>query len=116
MDTQTFNEIFDAVTTSNWRALAALGVVAFVWAGRTYGAKKIPWLGTDRGGSVLALLTGIAGGLANAWLAGKPVDLSLVVQGLQTGVLASGGYVMTRRLLWPEQRVAISVPPSRLMK
>ncbi|MFN7132365.1 MAG: hypothetical protein ACK4N5_09785 [Myxococcales bacterium] len=82
--------VLHAVSTSNWRALAALAVVVLVWLVRRYGGKQVPWLLTPRGGATLVLIFSIAGAVANALLAGAPLSLALLLDATITGALATG--------------------------
>lgn len=86
----------------DWKAIAAIALIGVVFVARRFGGKFVPFLQTDRGGALLALGVGIAGALANAILAGKPVDLTLLLRGLEVGIEGAGGYVVVRRLLLKE--------------
>jgi acyl carrier protein len=88
----------DAVQHKNWGLLASLGVVVLVWALRKWGSVKIPFLATDRGGAVLALVWGIAGAIATGLLAGAPLDLALLIKGLTVGVTAIGVFSGAKKL------------------
>ncbi len=91
--------LFEAVKSGEWLLAAALAVIGLTWALRRWGAKLIPWLGTDRGGVVVAGVSAFALGLANAGIAGKPVDVTLVVTALEVALLAMGGWAGIRKLL-----------------
>lgn len=97
-----------AVTSGNWALLAALVLVGLVWAVRRWGASKVPFLASARGGALLALLGGIVGAVATALTAGAPVTAALLLKGLTVGVTAAGGWTVVRKLLFGDSaQVAI---------
>ena len=89
------------VQVGNWKAIAALVAIGAVWALRKFGGRYIPFLKTDRGGTLLTLATGITGGLGHALLVDAPITAELLTDGLAVGVTAAGGYVVVKRILWP---------------
>lgn len=96
------NTVLTAVRGSDWRLLAAAVLIGVVWAARRYGKKLIPWLETGRGGAVLALALGVLGAISNAILAGharEAFSASLLLDGLEVGVLSAGGWTAFRHLL-----------------
>ncbi len=101
METELIMMAIEAVRDGHWWLFAAIVVSALVWLLRSYGEKFIPWLGTDRGGAVLVLSTGILGSLAALILAGDEVGLELLIEGLKVGFTAAGGYVVIKKILKP---------------
>ena len=91
--------VLGAVQSSNWRLLAALGVVGVVFALRKWGGKKWPFLATDRGGAALALAFGVACAFSNAFAAGQVPSLSLLMTGLSVGLTAAGGWSVVKKLI-----------------
>jgi hypothetical protein len=92
------SQIATAIGSRNWVLVAALAVLGVVWALRTWGARWVPWFGTDRGGAVLVLSMGILGAVSAELAAGKPPTLAVVVGGLSLGFTAAGGWSVVRRL------------------
>lgn len=88
----------DAVSSRNWPLVAALVVVCAVWAVRKFGAARVPWLSTDRGGAVLVLATSLAGAVATALLGGAAFSLPLLVQALSVALSAAGGFNLVKKL------------------
>ena len=89
----------EAVQAGHWWVLAAAIVSGLVWVVRRWGCSLWPWLGTDRGGAVLVLVTAVLGSLAGLILAGDAAGLDLLMTGLQTGFTAAGGYTIIRRIV-----------------
>jgi hypothetical protein len=94
------SSVLAAVTSGNWALLAALVLVGVVFLARRFGAKRVPFLATARGGALLALLGGVAGAIATALASGGPVSVALVLSGLQVGFLAAGGWTVLKKLLF----------------
>ena len=102
MDPSVLIQLFFAkVQAGNWKAVAAIAAIGIVWALRKFGGRYIPFLKTDRGGTLLTLATGITGGLGHALLVDAPITAELLTDGLAVGVTAAGGYVVVKRILWP---------------
>src|SRR5579871_6523432 len=103
-------KLLDYAHQGNWRMLVAIALSGVIWFVRTYllGAKVqgwkyvgvvARWCHTDRGGVVLTLVVGVAGGLVTALSAKTPLGLDLIVTGVVNGVLASGFFVGLKKLL-----------------
>lgn len=110
--TQFLNTVLDAVQHKHWQALAALllvGAVALVKlaAPKVHG-KFGAFLNSDRGGTLLVLVGGIVGAVASALIAGQKLTLSLIVGGVTTGVLASGGWNVVKKLLFPNDKPVVA--------
>lgn len=95
---------FDAIHSSNWRLLAALALIGIIWALRTYLSKLLPKLSSDRAGALLAVCTGISGAVSNALMAGQPVTLSVLMDGLGLGITAAGGWSVAKRIIAPPDK------------
>lgn len=91
--------IVDAAMSRNWAWLAALALVAVVWALRRFAGGKLPWLKTDRGGAVLVLATSVVGALATSLGAGKALGGEVVLQAVYVGFMAAGGFTWLKRML-----------------
>jgi hypothetical protein len=109
-----FESVYRAVADHDYKVAAALALVALVWAARTFGASKIPWLKTDRGGVALALGVSLAGAMASALMAHAKLTAHTFLVALQVGVLAAGGWTMVKRLLWPKDSPAAPPMPMPL--
>lgn len=102
--------LVDAASSRNWPLLAALVVVALVWAVRRFGAARLPWLGTDRGGAVLVLATSLAGAVATALAGGAGLSLPLLVEALAVAVSAAGGFNLVKKLAAPAPAPVAATP------
>jgi hypothetical protein len=91
--------VFDAVMSKNWMWTGALGVIALVWLIRKFGAKKLPFLATDRGGALLVMVTSLLGAAATALGAGKPITGDVFRQALMLGFMGAGGFTWVKRML-----------------
>lgn len=63
---------------------------------------RVPWLGTDRGGAMLASCVGLGGVLAAALAGGVWPGAAVITGALVATWAAVGGRQWLRRLLWPE--------------
>jgi len=106
-----FGAIVTAVQGGQWRVVAVLAVVALVWAAKRWGSTYWPFLGTSRGGALLALAAGLVSTLGPALVAGTPFSLKLLLDALLLGVTAAGGWVVVRRLAFGENVPANPLPP-----
>lgn len=93
--------VLKAAQSGQWPMVAALALVAVVWAIRKWGTPAIPFLGTPEGGAVLNLATGFSGALLTALMSGTPFTWSLAWASLQVSILAAGGWSLFKSLLWP---------------
>lgn len=91
--------VLSAAAAGKWSSLAALALVAGVWALRKFVAPKAPFFATGEGGAVLTVLTSFVGALATAVLAGTALTGSLVWGSLQVALLAAGGWSLAKHLL-----------------
>lgn len=103
------NLIVSAATSKNWPLLAALVVIVLVWAARKWGGDLAPWLKTDRGGAILAILLGVAVGLAGPLIAGVPWSWSLLVSAA-SGALAAGLRQTGARIVAPKDGSPAAAP------
>lgn len=94
------SEVAAAARAAKWLVVIALVVNALVWGLRRFGLRLFPWLGTDRGGTVLALTTGFLAILAVQLHSGH-VDPWLLLDGLAAGALAIGQRSGTKKLATP---------------
>jgi len=93
--------IAGAARAGKWMLLIALIVNCVVWAIRRFTPfilKKLgAWFGEDRGGTVLALLTGLLTVLVIQLQSGH-VDPWLIVDGAAAGLLGVGNYTAPKKL------------------
>lgn len=110
--------LLNAIQHKQWQLVAALALIAVV-AGLRWLAPRIndtigSALSSDRGGTILTLVGGEAGAIANALIAGQPITLTLILSGLSVGVLGVGGYTALKRIARPTDRK--SAPPLEVPK
>jgi hypothetical protein len=95
-------------------AVALVGVVKGVrWVAPKLHDKTGAWLNSDRGGAILSLIMGVAGGAATATAAGKPLSLSLILSGIMVSATGSGLFNLTKRVAKPSDKAdAPAAPPA----
>lgn len=79
-----------AAQTSDWAALASLGVVLTVWAARRYLGGRVPFLTTKLGGVALVVGASFLGAVLTALAAGAPLSAGLALAALKVAVLGVG--------------------------
>jgi hypothetical protein len=99
-----------AVQGHQWSTLGVIVFLALIWVARLYGAKLLPWLGTDDGGTWLVFGTVIAGGLAPAALGGTPITWEIVRNAFLAAATLGGSWAMARRLLRPFVPLVAKIP------
>lgn len=82
--------LLSAFTQRNYPLLGALLLMVGVLVARKVGAKAWPWLGTPRGGAILAALGGGAAVLVARLAAGAPLSLAVAMEALTAALTASG--------------------------
>jgi hypothetical protein len=94
--------LYSAFQAKNWSVLIALVLVGLVYLARRFGSKLWPFLGTDRGGALLSLVSGLAVSVfAAASSSGAHSVLQVLGSGLLMALTASGTYVLVKKLLFP---------------
>jgi hypothetical protein len=72
--------------------------------------RLLAWCGTDRGGAVMVLLSGVLAGVVNGRAAGKPLSVDLVFESLNIAAASAtsgaGLYVLVKKLFWPSDKPA----------
>lgn len=114
----TLGEIVQAVRDGNWKAAAAGFLILLVWAARKFG-NKIAFFRSDRGGPVLVFLMSFAGALGTAMMAGEPISLKLFLTAAEVALMAMGGFVALKRIIWPEPTeppAKTTLPTATLLK
>ena len=100
--------IFDALTNGEWKMLSILILVALLWVLRHYGS-KIPkigkYIGSRRGGAILALLTGLVGVIGSAMAFGVPITWNVVSAGFSAGLGLAGGWSVLKSLIQGEKKL-----------
>jgi len=102
--------VFDAVLAGQYLLAAALMLVLAVAVIRRY----VPWpfLRTDDGGALLALVASFGGAMATAIAAGAPLSWGMAWVAVGVAFAAAGGYSMIKKLLVPRlQQVRAILPP-----
>lgn len=103
-------QIFDAAMKKDYMGLTALVLIAAVWLVRKFGAKKIPFLATDRGGAILVMVASILGALANSLAAGKGYSSDVLLHSVYLGFMAAGGWVWIRKMLGVKSEATTPAP------
>lgn len=96
--------MWKGVTTGNWWMVAAAALVLIVIFVRRSLGKRIPWIATDRGGVLLALVGGTAFGVAVALAGGEAIALSIVLTAAKVAFVGIGGFSALRKLIWPDPK------------
>lgn len=92
--------VYTAFASGRPAYAAAMVLVVLVAAARKYGASRIPFLHSDLGGSLLALLGSFGGALVTALaIPGATVTTGLMWTACTVAVAAAGGYSLIKRLL-----------------
>lgn len=95
-------QALQAIQHGDWRMAAAAGLILLTLLMRWLASGPVPWFKTDEGGTTLVLLLGLLGSFAHTLAAkGVPLSWAMIWQGLQTGLMAGGGYAAIKRLVWP---------------
>lgn len=107
--------LLEKVMSGDWAAVASAAIALVVYVSRL---KKSPlqkiflklsfgkWdIKSDRGGALLVLLLGLAGGLVTTLTAGAPISVALLVTCLKESVMAAGGYVLVKKIFFPTDEV-----------
>jgi len=110
--------ILKHATTGNYRALAALGVMAAVFAIRQWALHPkalgrftaLLWFKTDKGGVALNFLVSALGGVGNALAAKLPLSKELLLTSMVNACIAAGVFVSIKRLAG--RPAAIPVAPA----
>ncbi len=105
-----FSSLWSSIKGGQWRLIAMLVLVGLVWLARTIGGKLVPWLKTDRGGALLAILAGILGALASLAIAGAKFTPQVLIDGVMAGFTAAGGWTVAKKILYPAD--SATTPPS----
>lgn len=90
--------ILSALSGGQYALLGAAALLLLVLAARKGGAKLIPWLGTPRGGAVLALALAGLTSLVARLSAGVPFSLGLVLEAVVVALSASGLWSVSKNL------------------
>jgi len=96
---------YSAAKGGQWLALVALLIVGLVYVVRRWGAKLLPWLGTDRGGVASALVCGVLVSLAASALSGS-LGVGSIVGAFEQAVIAVGGFTVLKKLIFPSDAKA----------
>lgn len=91
--------VYEAIMSGNYTLAAAMALVLAVAVLRKYGAKRWPFLASDAGGSLLALLGSFGGAVGTALMAGAAISGGLLWSAAGIAFAASGGYTLVKRLL-----------------
>ena len=91
-----------AIKAGKWRVVAAFVLAFVMFLLRKY-RDKVPWFKGDRGGAILVMVLGLAGGTVTALLSeGVKLDWKLPVGIVLTVWAAVGGVQWLKRVIWPK--------------
>jgi hypothetical protein len=82
--------LLSALSGGQYALLGAAALLLLVLVARKGGAKVVPWLGTPRGGAVLALALAGLTSLVARLSAGAPLSLGLFLEAVVVALSASG--------------------------
>jgi hypothetical protein len=94
----------DALQNKNLRLLAALAVILLVWLCRTALKGKIPWLATNRGSALLALLWSFGVTFAAVFASNAPVGLQALVNATVLAMTSAGGWTLVKKIVAPSDK------------
>ncbi len=95
--------VLDSAREGNWKLVTAF-VLALLMSLLGKFRDKVKWFKGDRGGAVLVMVLGIAGGISTALAVGAKFDLALLTGAFSTALLAAGGYSWFKKLIWPSDQ------------
>lgn len=85
--------LYTAITTTDWKHVAAFVLIAVVFAIRKWGPAKISWFkDTARGGAVLVVLLALGTGVVNALVAEGTVTLKTFATAIQIAIESAIGW------------------------
>lgn len=93
-----------AIDSKNWHVVVAAVLLFLIWVLRAIGSKFWKFIGTDRGGALLALISGLLVVFINGWAGGGKFSITWLIQGIELGVTAAGGWVVAKRLIVPTDK------------
>lgn len=99
----------DAVTalmSKQWLFALIPIINLLVWLIRKL-APAIPWLGTDRGGAIVAILTGVALPIVTAIITGQALNVGLVVTIISVMTSSIGVFVAGKKIIAPSDKVTV---------
>jgi hypothetical protein len=92
--------VYEAVLHGQWYLAAALALVLVVALVRRYAGPRVPFLHSDAGGALLALVGSYGGAVATALAAGGAVfSAHLAWVALTVAIAAAGGYSLIKKLI-----------------
>jgi len=89
-----------SVRDGDWKKFAAVALSLMMLGLGRY-RDKIPWFAGDRGGVVLVFTLSATGAIVTSLLAGAPVDATMFLAAGDIGLLAIGGFVAVKKVLFP---------------
>jgi len=94
--------VYDAFVAGNKIYAGALALVAALALLKRYAPGKFgAWLGTDIGGTLMALATSFFGAIATAFASGNtPFSMGLVWTAAHIAAVAAGGYAIIKKLVY----------------
>ena len=79
-----------------------------VWAARQWGGKWWPWLKTDRGGAITALVLATVTTIAGTLAAGGAVSGKMLLDAVVMAFTSAGGWALVKKLLSPSDQPVLT--------
>jgi hypothetical protein len=101
----------NAAKAHDWKMFAAMALIGVVYCVRRFGANvpKIgPFLSTDRGGAIAALVLSAMGGAATALFSKAPFNFTMFADSVLVAVMAAGGWNLVKKIATPSAQ-----PPAK---
>lgn len=92
--------MFSAGQGHRWVIFGGLACSLLMRVLTTYGARLVPWFGTDRGGAIMVVVIGLLASFAAA-LASGTVEWRTIVDGLVVAGMALLAYVIPKKVVSP---------------
>lgn len=91
--------LMQAAQDKNGFMLLAIALVGAVYLTRKFLAKKIPFLQSQAGGSILVFVNAFAGMLITSLASGQPMSGAMALTALKIAFTAAGGWTLVKHLL-----------------
>ena len=99
------SDLVSAIRSGNWRIVAAIALSLIMLAGAK-ARDKIAFFKGDRGGIVAIFTLSAVGALATSLFADGAIDATMFLRAAEVGLLAIGGFVGFKKLVWPSDKKA----------
>lgn len=89
--------LFTAATNGEWKIVAGLVMIGFVFVLRTWGSKYVKWFASSTGGTILNFTASLGATLGVALASGAPIKLGLVATAFSTAATAAGLWELLKK-------------------